>query len=126
MRQPVGGHQVPVWRYRHGRTAQHLILGGLTLFGSVVTAMVTPMREDGALDLAKAEQLARHLADNGTDTVLVCGTTGESPTLSDDEKVELMTTVVKAVEGRAKVMAGTGSNDTRHSIELSTGPRGRS
>jgi 4-hydroxy-tetrahydrodipicolinate synthase len=77
------------------------------------------MREDGALDLAKAEQLARHLADNGTDTVLVCGTTGESPTLSDDEKVELMTTVVKAVEGRAKVMAGTGSNDTRHSIELS-------
>lgn len=95
------------------------ILGGIALFGSVITAMVTPMREDGALDLAKAEQLARHLADNGTDTVLVCGTTGESPTLSDDEKVALMRAVVKAVEGRAKVMAGTGSNDTRHSIELS-------
>jgi 4-hydroxy-tetrahydrodipicolinate synthase len=88
------------------------------LFGSVVTAMVTPMREDGALDLARAERLARHLVDNGTDTVLVSGTTGESPTLSDDEKLSLMSAVVKAVGGRAKVMAGTGSYDTRHSVEL--------
>jgi 4-hydroxy-tetrahydrodipicolinate synthase len=100
------------------RNVQTVFKGGIALFGSVVTAMVTPMRKDGALDMAKTEQLARYLVDNGTSTVLVSGTTGESPTLSDDEKLSLMSTVVQAIDGRAKVMAGTGSNDTRHSIEL--------
>jgi 4-hydroxy-tetrahydrodipicolinate synthase len=89
------------------------------MFGSVVTAMVTPMSSDQTLDVARTKQLARYLVDNGTDTVLVSGTTGESPTLSEEDKLALIAAVREAVGGRAKVMAGTGSNDTRHSIALS-------
>lgn len=86
-------------------------------FGRVLTAMVTPFNADGAVDYAVTEKLAVHLAETGTDTIVVCGTTGESPTLTWDEEFELFQVVKKAVAGKAKVMAGTGSNSTREAIE---------
>ena len=89
-----------------------------TPFGRVLTAMVTPFTADGALDLDGARQLAAHLVDAGNDGLIVNGTTGESPTTSDAEKAELVRAVVDAVGGRAHVVAGVGTNDTRHSIEL--------
>lgn len=85
-------------------------------FGQVVTAMITPFKEDGSVNYAVAEQLAVHLAENGTDTLVVCGTTGESPTLSWDEEYELFQVILKAVAGKALVMAGTGSNSTKEAI----------
>lgn len=87
-------------------------------FGEVLTAMVTPMRPDGAVDFDKAARLAEHLAENGSDGVVVCGTTGESPTLTDDEKLELFRVVAGTVGSRVKVVAGTGSYDTHASVEL--------
>ncbi|UWE11856.1 4-hydroxy-tetrahydrodipicolinate synthase [Actinacidiphila bryophytorum] len=87
-------------------------------FGRVLTAMVTPFSTDGALDLAGAQQLAAHLVDAGNDGLVVNGTTGESPTTSDTEKDQLVRAVVEAVGDRAFVVAGVGTNDTRHSIEL--------
>lgn len=87
-----------------------------TGFGRVLTAMVTPFSEDGSVNYGVAERLAVHLAENGTDTLVVCGTTGESPTLSWDEEFELFRVVQKAVVGKAKVMAGTGSNCTAEAI----------
>jgi 4-hydroxy-tetrahydrodipicolinate synthase len=84
----------------------------------VITAMVTPFAEDGALDLDAARRLARHLVENGSHGLVVAGTTGESPTLSDDEKLALLDAVSDEVGERAKVIAGTGSNDTRHAVEL--------
>ena len=71
-------------------------------FGEVLTAMVTPMRQDGAVDFEKAKKLAQYLVDNGSDGVVVAGTTGESPTLTADEKVALFRAVVEAVGGRAQ------------------------
>ena len=88
-------------------------------FGPVVTAMVTPMKNDGSLNLAEAARLATWLCGHGTTALVVCGTTGESPTLSDREKLEMFRTVVRALGSRARVIAGTGTNDTHHSIELS-------
>lgn len=85
-------------------------------FGRVVTAMITPFTEDGSVNYAVAEQLAVYLAENGTDTIVVCGTTGESPTLSWDEEYELFQVILKAVAGKALVMAGTGSNSTKEAI----------
>ncbi len=85
-------------------------------FGRVLTAMITPFTTDGAVDYGVAEKLAAHLADTGTDTIVVCGTTGESPTLSWDEEFQLFQVVQKAVAGKAKVMAGTGSNSTSEAI----------
>jgi 4-hydroxy-tetrahydrodipicolinate synthase len=87
-------------------------------FGRVITAMVTPMDRNLAVDYPRAAALARHLVDTGSDALVVCGTTGESPTLTDDEKVRLFRTVHEAVGGRAKVIAGTGTYDTAHSIHL--------
>ena len=87
-----------------------------TEFGRVLTAMVTPFSADGTVNYEVAERLAVHLAENGTDTLVVCGTTGESPTLSWDEEFELFRVVQKAVSGKAKVMAGTGSNSTSEAI----------
>ncbi|WP_333768815.1 4-hydroxy-tetrahydrodipicolinate synthase [Streptomyces sp. IBSBF 2435] len=87
-------------------------------FGRVLTAMVTPFTTDGALDLAGAQQLAAHLVDEGNDGLVVNGTTGESPTTSDTEKDQLVRAVVEAVGDRAFVIAGVGTNDTRHSTEL--------
>jgi len=78
--------------------------------------MVTPFSADGTVNYDVAERLAVHLAENGTDTIVVCGTTGESPTLSWDEEFELFRVVQKAVSGKAKVMAGTGSNSTSEAI----------
>lgn len=87
-------------------------------FGEVLTAMVTPMRQDGAVDFDKAKQLAKHLVENGSDGLVVAGTTGESPTLTADEKLGLFRAVVEAVGGRAKVIAGTGSYNTGESVQL--------
>lgn len=87
-------------------------------FGRILTAMVTPFTADGALDLAGAQQLATHLVDAGNDGLVVNGTTGESPTTSDTEKDQLVRAVLEAVGDRAFVIAGVGTNDTRHSTEL--------
>ncbi|MGG6270358.1 4-hydroxy-tetrahydrodipicolinate synthase [Leptolyngbya sp. AN03gr2] len=81
-----------------------------------MTAMITPFTADGAVDYAVTEKLADYLVETGTDTIVVCGTTGESPTLSWDEEFELFQVVKRAVSGRAKVMAGTGSNSTSEAI----------
>lgn len=89
-----------------------------TPFGRVLTAMVTPFTADGALDLDGAQRLAAHLVDAGNDGLVVNGTTGESPTTSDAEKAQLVRAVVEAVGDRAHVVAGAGTNDARHSIEL--------
>ena len=86
-------------------------------FGRVITAMVTPFDADGSVHYAEAERLAAYLADNGSDGIVVCGTTGESPTLSWDEEYQLFQVVKKAVAGKAKVIAGTGSNSTSEAIE---------
>lgn len=85
-------------------------------FGRVLTAMITPFKEDGRVSFEIAEKLAAYLVENGTDTLVVCGTTGESPTLSWDEEHELFQVVQRAVAGKAKVMAGTGSNSTQEAI----------
>jgi 4-hydroxy-tetrahydrodipicolinate synthase len=90
-----------------------------TAFGRVLTAMVTPFRADGSLDLEAAQRLATHLVDHGHDGLVVSGTTGESPTTTDDEKERLVRAVVEAVGDRARVVAGSGTNDTHHTIELS-------
>jgi 4-hydroxy-tetrahydrodipicolinate synthase len=85
-------------------------------FGRVLTAMITPFDKNGHVNYAVAEKLAVHLAEYGTDTLVVCGTTGESPTLSWEEEFELFRVVKKAVAGKAKVIAGTGSNSTDEAI----------
>ncbi|MBE9077836.1 4-hydroxy-tetrahydrodipicolinate synthase [Romeria aff. gracilis LEGE 07310] len=85
-------------------------------FGRVLTAMVTPFSETGEVNYAIAEKLAAHLVEQGTDTLVVCGTTGESPTLTWDEEYQLFQVVQGAVSGRARVMAGTGSNSTCEAI----------
>lgn len=87
--------------------------------GSVITAMMTPFDTDGAVDFAQVDRLARYLVSHGSDSLLVTGTTGESPTLSHDEKLALYRTVVDAVGDRAAVIAGTGTYDTAESVELS-------
>ena len=88
-----------------------------TRFGEVITAMVTPFDKDGGLDLDAARRVTSHLLANGSDGLVVCGTTGESPTLTHDEKLSLFETVV-AEAGDASVIAGTGSYDTRETVEL--------
>ena len=88
-----------------------------TPFGRVVTAMVTPFRSDGAVDLALAGRLARHLVEQGSDGLVVSGTTGESPTLSWDEQLQLLQAVRDAVGQTAMVLAGTGSNCTAEAVE---------
>lgn len=87
-------------------------------FGKVLTAMVTPFDQNGDVDYVATEQLVNHLLSNGTDGIVVAGTTGESPTLTTDEKVNLFKHVVEVVNKRVPVIAGTGSNNTRASIEL--------
>jgi 4-hydroxy-tetrahydrodipicolinate synthase len=89
-----------------------------TEIGRLLTAMITPFKADGSVDYAAAEKLAAMLVADGSDGVVVFGTTGESPALSDDEKVELVKAVKKAIPGK-DVVAGTGSNDTQHSVKLS-------
>lgn len=89
----------------------------MTYFGRVLTAMITPFDRQGAVDYESAQSLAFHLVNHGTDTVVVCGTTGESPTLSWSEEYELFKVVKAAVGERGKVIAGTGSNSTQEAIE---------
>ncbi|BAZ08189.1 4-hydroxy-tetrahydrodipicolinate synthase [Calothrix sp. NIES-3974] len=85
-------------------------------FGSILTAMITPFREDGSVNYDCAAKLAQYLVNHGTDTVVVCGTTGESPTLTWDEEYQLFSVVLEAVGKHAKVMAGCGSNSTNEAI----------
>ncbi len=84
----------------------------------VITAMVTPFEADGALDLEAARRVARHLVENGSHGVVLAGTTGESPTLSDDEVMRLLDAVLDEIGDEATVICGTGSNDTRHAAGL--------
>jgi 4-hydroxy-tetrahydrodipicolinate synthase len=87
-------------------------------FGNLITAMVTPFAEDGSLDLDGAAELARHLVDDlDNDALVISGTTGESPTTTAQEKIDLLGAVIESVGDRAKVIAGVGSYDTRHTIE---------
>lgn len=87
-------------------------------FGRVLTAMVTPFTADGAVDLDGVARVASHLADHGNDGLVVSGTTGESPTTSVAEDGEILRAVIEAVGDRCTVVAGVGTNDTRHSVEL--------
>jgi 4-hydroxy-tetrahydrodipicolinate synthase len=87
-------------------------------FGRILTAMVTPFEKDGGLDLKGARALADHLTQNGSDGLVVAGTTGESPTLSHREKLLLFEAVLQEVGDRATVIAGTGTFDTAESVEL--------
>ncbi|GAC1442510.1 MAG: 4-hydroxy-tetrahydrodipicolinate synthase [Mycobacteriales bacterium] len=87
-------------------------------FGRVLTAMVTPFRPDGSLDLERAAALASRLVDDGNDGLVISGTTGEAPTTTDAEKEQLLRAVVDAVGDRAHVVAGVGTNNTAHSVEL--------
>ena len=87
-------------------------------FGKVITAMVTPFNEKNQLDLFRTTELVEYLLENGTDGLVIAGTTGESPTLSHEEKIQLFEHVVHIVNGRVPVIAGTGSNNTAETIEF--------
>ena len=88
------------------------------MLGSVLTAMVTPFKADGSVDVDAFRELATYLVDHGSDGIVVCGTTGESPTLSDKEKLLLFAAARDVVGDRASVIAGTGTYDTAHSVHL--------
>jgi 4-hydroxy-tetrahydrodipicolinate synthase len=88
------------------------------VLGEVLTAAVTPFREDGSVDFDLFRDLCVHLVENGSDGVVVAGTTGESPTLTDDERLELVATAAEAIGDRATVVAGTGTYSTAHSVHL--------
>ena len=86
-------------------------------FGRLITAMVTPFKDDLSIDWAGVEKLAIHLLNTGHDGIAVNGTTGEAPTTSDDEKVEIIKVVKRATGGKLKIIAGAGNNETSHSVE---------
>ena len=88
------------------------------MLGEVLTAIVTPFHADGSVDYDRFRELAQHLVDHGSDGLVVTGTTGESPTLTDDERFELYAAAVDAVGHRATVIAGTGTYSTAHSVHL--------
>ncbi|GLB59291.1 4-hydroxy-tetrahydrodipicolinate synthase [Cytobacillus sp. NCCP-133] len=90
----------------------------MVLFGRISTAMVTPFDHKGHIDFPKTTQLINHLIENGTESLVVAGTTGESPTLTKEEKLALFQHAVKVADKRVPVIAGTGSNNTYESIEL--------
>ncbi len=96
-----------------------LIGNDAPIFGRMVTAMVTPFDDDGNVDFPACEKIANHLILTGTTTILVSGTTGESPTLTDEERSDLFVCVQQVAKGRAKVIVGAGSNDTKKSIKAS-------
>lgn len=87
--------------------------------GEVITAMVTPFNKNREIDYDKVEELAKYLVKNGTDAILVAGTTGESPTLTHEEEIELLSTVKRAVENKVKVIFGAGSNSTNTAVKMS-------
>lgn len=86
--------------------------------GEVITAMVTPMNRFGSIDYDKVEELTKYLVENGSDALLVAGTTGESPTLTNEEEIELVSTVKRAATNKAKVILGAGSNSTETAIDF--------
>ncbi|MGH3134546.1 MAG: 4-hydroxy-tetrahydrodipicolinate synthase [Gaiellaceae bacterium] len=88
------------------------------MLGEILTAIVTPFKSEGSVDVERFRALARHLVDNGSDGLVVTGTTGESPTLSDDERFALYEAAVDEVGDRASVVAGTGTYSTEHSVHL--------
>jgi 4-hydroxy-tetrahydrodipicolinate synthase len=88
------------------------------VLGEVLTAIVTPMKADGTIDFERFAELAQYLVENGSDGIVVAGTTGESPTLTDDERLELFRVAVDTLGGRATVVAGTGTYSTAHSVHL--------
>jgi 4-hydroxy-tetrahydrodipicolinate synthase len=88
------------------------------VLGEVLTAVVTPFRSDGAVDLDAFKRLCAHLVDTGSDGVVVAGTTGEAPTLTDDERLSLFAAAVESIGDRATVVAGTGTYSTAHSVHL--------
>ena len=88
------------------------------MLGEVLTAIVTPFKADGTIDFERFGELALHLVENGSDGIVVAGTTGESPTLTDDERLELFRVAVDTLNGRATVVAGTGTYSTAHSVHL--------
>ena len=88
------------------------------VFGRLLTAMVTPFAQDGSVDEKQVADLANYLVDNGHDGLVVCGTTGEYSTMTDDENERVFQIVKDTVGSRAKIIAGVGSNDTAHTIEL--------
>src|SRR4029450_7862683 len=83
-----------------------------------LTAVVTPFKADGTIDFERFRELSQYLVDSGSDGLVVAGTTGESPPLSDDERLELFRVAVDTLDGRATVVAGTGTYSTTHSIHL--------
>jgi len=91
------------------------------VLGEVLTAIVTPFDAEGSVDYERFRELAQHLVEHGSDGIVVAGTTGESPTLSDDERIELFRVAVDALDGRATVVAGTGTYSTSHSVHLTRG-----
>ena len=93
-------------------------------FGAVVTAMVTPFHEDHTLDLDAARSLAAHLYEHGSESLVVAGSTGESPTLTHKEKLELFRTVIEVAKGRGRVLCGTGTYNTAETLELSREAQG--
>ena len=96
---------------------------GAEIFGTVCVAMVTPFDSDGALDCAAGRKLAAHLVDQGIDSLVLAGTTGESPTTTVEEKLELLKAVREEVGDRAKLIAGAGTNNTKTSVELAQASR---
>jgi 4-hydroxy-tetrahydrodipicolinate synthase len=88
------------------------------VLGEVLTAIVTPFKADGTIDFERFRELAQHLVERGSDGFVVAGTTGESPTLTDDERLELFRVAVDTFNGRATVIAGTGTYSTAHSVHL--------
>lgn len=96
---------------------------GADIFGSVCVAMVTPFNSDGEVDLGAGRDLAAHLVENGIDALVLAGTTGESPTTTDEEKVALLKAVREEVGDKARVIAGAGSNNTRHAVAMAHAAR---
>src|SRR5438045_2245241 len=88
------------------------------VLGEVLTAVITPFRRDGAVDFERFRELAQHLVESGSDGLVVAGTTGESPNLTDDERLELFRVAVDALRGLGTVVAGTGTYSTAHSVHL--------
>jgi 4-hydroxy-tetrahydrodipicolinate synthase len=88
------------------------------VLGEVLTAVVTPFGRDGAIDFERFRDLAQHLVESGSDGLVVAATTGESPNITDDERLELFRVAVDALEGRATIVAGTGTYSTAHSVHL--------
>ncbi len=106
------------WSYTITRPRLQAMKPTTTPFGRTLCAMITPFTADGALDLPGAQRLAEHLVSKGCDGLVLSGTTGESPTTTDEEKTDLVRAVGEAVGDRASVVAGVGTSDTRHTTEL--------